>query len=213
MGINWTIDDIKEEVALGRHVSALIPKAMERLHKEVEEKVQKGQTRVVLWDDINKTHPRKLKISRIAMIPHKYRKYHGILNLSYMIQAKDKKIKLVNKATTKTSPKGPWTKSWGTYSITSSTHMPEQTLTGSSLQQKRTSRAVFGGALRRKGEWNITYIPPQAEGGPAKLIVPTSLQMGWIKNMGYFCTASEMGRYMTKNMFRWQLDPYHIPKS
>ena len=43
-------------------------------------------------------------------------------------------------------------------------------------------------------EWNFAYVLPQAEGEPVRLVVPTSLQMGWIESPPYFCAASETGR-------------------
>ncbi len=35
------------------------------------------------------------------------------------------------------------------------------------------------------------YVLPQEEGKPIKLVVPTSLQMGWVQSPPYFCTAME----------------------
>ena len=43
-------------------------------------------------------------------------------------------------------------------------------------------------------EWNFAYVLPQKEGEPVMLVVPTSLQMGWIESPGYFCAASETAR-------------------
>ena len=43
-------------------------------------------------------------------------------------------------------------------------------------------------------EWNFAYVLPQEEGQPVKLVVPTSLQMGWIESPPYFCAAAETGR-------------------
>jgi len=43
-------------------------------------------------------------------------------------------------------------------------------------------------------EWNFFNVLPQAEGEPVKLVVLTSLQMGWIESTPYFCAASETGR-------------------
>jgi len=43
-------------------------------------------------------------------------------------------------------------------------------------------------------EWNFCYVLPQAEGEPTRLVVPTSLQMGWIESPPYVCAASETGR-------------------
>ena len=35
---------------------------------------------------------------------------------------------------------------------------------------------------------------PHKTGMPIKMVVPTSLQMGWIESPPYFCTVSETGR-------------------
>ena len=43
-------------------------------------------------------------------------------------------------------------------------------------------------------EWNFAYVLPQEEGKPTILVVPTSLQMGWVESPPYFCTATEMAR-------------------
>ncbi len=47
----------------------------------------------------------------------------------------------------------------------------------------------------RKGEeWNFAYALPQPEGEPIMLVVPTSLQMGWVESPPYFCAATETAR-------------------
>ncbi len=38
-------------------------------------------------------------------------------------------------------------------------------------------------------EWNFVYVLPQEDGKPVKLVVPTSLQMGWVESPPYFCAA------------------------
>jgi hypothetical protein len=43
-------------------------------------------------------------------------------------------------------------------------------------------------------EWNFVYVLPQPEGEPIRLVVPTSLQMGWVESPPYFCAASETAR-------------------
>jgi hypothetical protein len=40
-------------------------------------------------------------------------------------------------------------------------------------------------------EWNFCYMWPQESGEPRRLVVPTSLQMGWVKSPPYFCAASK----------------------
>jgi hypothetical protein len=41
-------------------------------------------------------------------------------------------------------------------------------------------------------EWNFAYVLPQEEGKPTKLVVPTSLKMGWVESPHYSGAATEM---------------------
>jgi len=43
-------------------------------------------------------------------------------------------------------------------------------------------------------EWNFAHVLPQEEGKPTMLVIPTSLQMGWVESPAFFCAASETGR-------------------
>jgi hypothetical protein len=47
---------------------------------------------------------------------------------------------------------------------------------------------------REGKEWNFLYVLPQPEGTPIMIIVPTSLQMGWVESPPYFCAATETAR-------------------
>jgi hypothetical protein len=40
-------------------------------------------------------------------------------------------------------------------------------------------------------EWIFLYVLPPEEGHPIQIIVPTLLQMGWIKSPPHFCAATE----------------------
>jgi len=85
-GRPWTHDEIEAAIEVGPHISALAPEAMRQLQLEVEDKVKKKQCRVVEWEDIKHNPPEQLKVSRIAMIPHKSRRFRAILDLSYAIK-------------------------------------------------------------------------------------------------------------------------------
>jgi hypothetical protein len=90
-----------EAVARGPHVSALEPDAISQLESEIADKVKCGQCKVVLWDEIKHNPPKQLKISPLAMIPHKSRKYRAILDLSFRLRLKNGSIvPSVNEATT-----------------------------------------------------------------------------------------------------------------
>ena len=105
-GKNWTMEDLEEAIEVRPHLSDLDPEAMEQLQAEVAEKEALGQAKVVLWDDIKNDPPKALKISRIAVIPHKLRKFRAILDLSYTVKLMECRIEAVNDTTTKTAPQG-----------------------------------------------------------------------------------------------------------
>ena len=56
-GRDWTLDKIQAAIDRGPHQSALEPAAIEHFAEEVCDKVEKGQARVVLWDEIKGSHP------------------------------------------------------------------------------------------------------------------------------------------------------------
>ncbi len=43
-------------------------------------------------------------------------------------------------------------------------------------------------------EWKFAYVLPQPAGELIQLVVPASLQMGWVELPLYFCAATEMAR-------------------
>jgi hypothetical protein len=96
------------EVAItrGPHPSALQPAALAQLRQETLDKVGKGQARLVNWDSIRHDPPKDLKISPIAMIPHKSRGFRAILDLSYSIRLRGGTVTSVNKTMVKTAPHG-----------------------------------------------------------------------------------------------------------
>ena len=54
--------------------------------KEVEEKVAKGQAKIFSWEHLKEHLPPNLKISPIAMIPHKSRSWRAIIDLSFALK-------------------------------------------------------------------------------------------------------------------------------
>jgi hypothetical protein len=107
-GKNWTAEMVKTAVQRGAHVSALVSEAMEQLLTEALEKEKKGQCKIVDYEELNrKGLPPQLKISRIAMIPHKSRLFRAILNLSFRIKLQDGSyIPSINETTTLEAPAG-----------------------------------------------------------------------------------------------------------
>ena len=152
---------------------------------------------MVEWDDIKHDPPPELKISPVALIPHKSRDYRAILDLSFSLRLESgKSIPSVNEASEKTAPRG---------AIDQMGHalkrviyaMAEADLAGDEkvFMAKWDIKDGFWRLDCRDGEeWNFAYVLPQEEGEPVRLVVPTSLQMGWIESSPYFCAASETAR-------------------
>jgi hypothetical protein len=84
-GRDWTLSEIQVAIERGPHQSALEPDAIVHFANKVTSKVNKGQMQVVLWDNIKTNHPRQLKVSPVAVIPHKSRAYRSILDLSFAL--------------------------------------------------------------------------------------------------------------------------------
>jgi len=61
-------------------------------------------------------------------------------------------------------------------------------------------------------EWNFTYVLPQEEGEPITLVVPTSLQMGWVKSPPYFCAATETSRDISTEYIETEVNSLHRHK-
>ena len=106
-GRDWTLAEIQAAIDRGPHKLALKLDTIKHFAQVVTNKVAKGQARVVLWEDIKANHPRHLKVSPVAAIPHKSRVYRSILGLSFALRLADGNVvKSVNNTTTKLAPQG-----------------------------------------------------------------------------------------------------------
>ena len=61
-------------------------------------------------------------------------------------------------------------------------------------------------------EWNFAYVLPQEEGQPTTLVVPTSLQMGWVESPPYFCAATETSRDISTEYIETEVNSLHRHK-
>jgi hypothetical protein len=195
-GAPWTREQVQAAIDRGPHVSALVPAAMEQLDMEVQEKVASGQARIVRWNDIRHAPPPQLKISPVAMVPHKSRPYRAILDLSFPVHlSPTTTVPSVNTTTTKTAPRG---------AIDQIGHVLPRII--HAFASVDNDAKIFMAKWDIKDgfwrldceageEWNFSYVLPSSYGSDdIKLVVPTSLQMGWIESPPYFCAASETAR-------------------
>jgi hypothetical protein len=84
-GRPWSKDEMEAAIERGPHASVKDPEAMKQPQTEVEDKVRKGQAKLVAWEDIKDDPPTELKISPIAMISHKSRQFRAILDQSFRL--------------------------------------------------------------------------------------------------------------------------------
>ncbi len=85
-GPDWTMPQLLEALNYGAHPSAMDPIANECLRKETADKVAQNFARVQKWGELKKNLPPTLKLSPVAMIPHKSRAFRCILDLSFPLR-------------------------------------------------------------------------------------------------------------------------------
>ena len=174
----------------------MVPAAMKQLDNEVKEKVKNGQAKLVRWDDIKHDPHKQLKVSPMAMVPHKSCPYRAILDLSFSVRlSPTDSIPSVNSTTIKTVARG---------AISQIRHVLNRII--HAFAETNESDKIFmakwdttdGFSWRldcaEGKEWNFSYVLPLSVSGPVVLVDPTSLQMGWIESLPYFCVASETAR-------------------
>ena len=195
-GSAWTVEQMQAAIDRGPHISALEPAAMAQLDEEINEKVANGQAKVVLWNDIRANPPQQLKVSPVAMVPHSSRPYRAILDLSFPVRLSPTNVvPSVNSTTVKTAPKG---------AIDQIGHVLPRIIHAFASADEHAKIFMAKWDIKdgfwrldcKQGEeWNFAYVQPSSVGSDdIRLVVPTSLQMGWIESPPYFCTASETAR-------------------
>jgi hypothetical protein len=179
----------------GPHASALSPKAIAQMDEEVTAKLKSKQARLVRWTDIKDNPPPQLKISPLAMVPHKSRPFRAILDLSFAIKlSPTETIPSVNSTTTKLAPAGAIDQLG--HSLQRIIHAFATAPTDAKIfMAKWDIKDGFWRLDCAEGEeWNFAYVLPSSIKNDITLVVPTSLQMGWSESPAYFCAASETAR-------------------
>jgi hypothetical protein len=194
-GMSWSKPEMWEAVAHCPHQSSLSPEALAHFTEESIEKVQAGQAKLVTWDNIKDDPPAQLKILPIAAISHKPKAFRSILDLSFCHQLKLGGIlDLVNDATVKLAPQGALDQlghalSWIIHAFAKSDENTKIFMAKWDIKDGFWQMDCEAGK-----EYSFAYVLPQNEGMQTTLIVPTSLQMGWVESLPYFCAATETAR-------------------
>ena len=65
---------------------------------------------------------------------------------------------------------------------------------------------------REEEEYNFTYVLPQTASEPVRLVIPTSLQMGWVESPPFFYVASETTRDVSTQYIKAPVDSLPLHK-
>lgn len=194
-GREWTKEEIEAAVMKGPHPSTYNEGAVEQLRAETKEKVAQGFARIVKWNDIRASPPKKLKVSPVAMIPHKSRQYRCILDLSYALRIAEKQVPSVNDATSPQSIREAMNELGTTVHRIIDAIALANPQEGDIYFQKLDIKDGFWRMVVEDEEaWNFAYVLPGGDPDDIKLVVPSALQMGWTESPPFFCTATETAR-------------------
>ena len=205
-GPDWSEEEILAALARGPHVSAKITEALQCLHIETEEKLKGGYVTKQRWGDIKHNYPKNLKLSPLAMIPHKSRKYRCILDLSFQLKLNGKKIDSVNQTTTGVAPQ----KAMAQLGATMKRILHNMATNYNKDKPFKFSKCDIKDGFWRLvvsmlDAWNFCYVLPSKQLltniDDLEIIVPHALQMGWSESPPLFCTATETARYIIQSYF------------
>jgi hypothetical protein len=197
------MDMLEAAIEKGSHPSAMEPEAAGQLREETLEKVAQGYARLVTWAELKRDPPKNLKISPIAAIPHKSRGYRMILDLSHGVRLQGVTHPSVNEATNPTVAPAESMAELGNvlprliYAVATA---PDAN--GPILFSKLDIKdGYWRMVVPADDEWHFAYVLPKASTDePTRLVIPSSLQMGWCDSPAYFCAASETARDVADNL-------------
>ena len=210
-GEDWTMDQLLAALRYGAHPSAKDPVARQCLLDETRDKVKQGFARVMKWKDLMHSPPANLKLSPVAMIPHKSRAFRCILDLSFTL--KISKAKSVNESTVKQAPPEAMNELGSALkriiAHLADSQLRQRTLYFSKLDIKDGFWRMIVNAL---DAWNFCYmIPPATPDTPIEdidIVIPDCLQMGWAESPPFFCAASETARDVIASLVGNALPPH-----
>jgi len=203
VGRNWTLEELEAAVEKGPHSSSLEPDAIEQIQMEAKEKVKQGFAKIYSWEWLKRNlhkHP-QLKLSPLAMIPHKSRKYRAILDLSYQLLVAGYSLPSVNEATKDCAPEEAIAQIGSVLPRIIEALARVDPGKGPVSLMKVDLTDGFWRVMAKEGEeWNFAYVLPNHPGEPIEVVVPSALQMGWALSPPFFCAASETARDVSEQL-------------
>ena len=216
-GDDWTMQQVELLLKKGPHQSAKCKNAIKQLRAETTDKIEHGYARVVRWEDIKHNMPPKLKISPVAMIPHKSKAFRCILDLSFTLHHRGNTYPSVNDSTIKHSK---------AESMIQLGLALQRIVAAMADEWKRTDgRSTWNFAkldikdgfwrmaVNDNDAWNFCYVLPSLKPstnlGDTEIVVPNSLQMGWCESPPFFCSGTETARDIIQRLLEDKSLPAH----
>ena len=198
-GPDWSKETILRLLRRGPHRSSMKKDAVVQLRQETSEKIECGYARVVRWGDIKNDIPPKLKISPVAMIPHKSKKYRCILDLSFTLFEDGVSYPSVNDTTTRLAKAEAMAQLGFCVQRIIARMADNFSIASPFIFCKLDIKDGFWRMrVSNKDAWNFAYVLPSIKDNPTEddieLVVPNSLQMGWCESPPFFCSGSETAR-------------------
>ena len=213
-GPKWSRDHIEAAIRRGPHPSAHSRDAIQALHDETNDKVANGYAKIVRYGDIQQSLPPNLKISPVAMIPHKSRSFRTILDLSFKLRHRGKLLPSVNSATTMLAPAESMVQLGQCVqrliALLADNYNPARPFQFAKLDIKD---GFWRLAVNDDDAWAFCYVLPQhtppTNIEDTLLVVPNCLQMGWCESPPFFCAASETARDVIETLLQEIALPPH----
>jgi hypothetical protein len=177
-GDDWTLEQLEAAILNGAHASANIPEAAAACKKEALERVKEGSCRLVNWIDIKDNFPPNLKISRLAAVPHKSRKYRMILDLSFQLLVNGRRLESVNDSSDKSLAKQEAMFELGNVipRIIWTMALSKDTTTPFMFSKVDLKDGYWCMAVNEADAWNFVYVlPGTGPHKPTQLVIPDTL--------------------------------------
>jgi hypothetical protein len=215
-GPDWSLEKIVTLMKRGPHRSSKKKDAVRQLRKETEEKITNKYARIVRWGDIKHDIPKKLKISPVAMIPHKSKKYRCILDLSFTLFQDGKSYTSVNTTTNKQAKPQAMAQLGLSLkrivALMADNYNEDKPFMFVKLDIKD---GFWRMAVSNEDAWNFAYVLPSLKplqsDDEIELVIPNSLQMGWCESPPFFCSGSETARDIIESIaYNPNLPPHRL---
>lgn len=186
-------------VERGPHPTARTQEAIDLFEEDIAYQVKAGFAQVIPWEEVKRDFLAgkipNLKISPVAAIPQENRRPRIILDLSFGVCMGRKKIQESINSTSHGLAPSESLEQLGQCMPRTFQYLADVPLDCPVYFSKYDISDGYWRMVVAPGEeYNFAYVLLQAEGKPAKLVIPSAIQMGWKESPAFFCGATETAR-------------------